>query len=162
MLSISLRLLMFASLAHLSCSSDEPSIERRGGPIPNPSVDGTAGEPPVGTAGAGGTGDLISFCDALTVIRAKCQRCHQDPPRNGAPVPFLTYADTQAQYGTSEFKYSDAMLLAVDEGRMPYVALNNPPTSIMPPVEPLTDDEKATLLGWLRQGALPEGGTDCP
>jgi hypothetical protein len=32
----------------------------------------------------------------------------------------------------------------------------------MPPVEPLTASEKATLLGWLKQGALAEGGTDCP
>jgi len=26
----------------------------------------------------------------------------------------------------------------------------------------LTSDEKATLLGWLKQGAVAEGGTDCP
>jgi hypothetical protein len=45
---------------------------------------------------------------------------------------------------------------------MPYVALNDPPTSLMPPVEPLTAEEKATLLAWLEQGAEPEGGTDCP
>ena len=45
---------------------------------------------------------------------------------------------------------------------MPYVALNEPPFSLVPPVEPLTADEKDTLLGWLKQGALPEGGTNCP
>jgi hypothetical protein len=156
-------MLLLASWAVLSCSSDDPSVQRRGGPLPSPTTDARGGAPSLGAAGAGGTSsDVIPFCDALTVIRAKCQRCHQDPPRNGAPVPFLTYADTQAQYGTSEFKYSDAMLVAVEDGAMPYVALNNPPTSIMPPVEPLTDGEKATLLGWLMQGALPEGGTDCP
>jgi hypothetical protein len=45
---------------------------------------------------------------------------------------------------------------------MPPVALNQPPTNLMPPVEPLTADEKTTLLGWLEQGAKPVGGTDCP
>jgi hypothetical protein len=95
-------------------------------------------------------------------MRSKCQRCHTDPPVNGAPVPFLTYEDTQAQYYASDEKWSDAMVGPVTRGFMPYVALNDPPTSLMPPVEPLTDDEKTTLLTWLKQGALPEGGTDCP
>ena len=45
---------------------------------------------------------------------------------------------------------------------MPYVALNDGPDPIMPPVELLTATEKATLLGWLKQGMKPEGGTDCP
>lgn len=65
-------------------------------------------------------------------------------------------------YGTSTLKYSDLMVNDVAKGFMPFVALNEPPNPIMPPVEPLTADEKATLLGWLKQGALPEGGTDCP
>lgn len=56
----------------------------------------------------------------------------------------------------------DVMLDAITRNFMPYVALNDPPTSLMPPVEPLSDDEKQTLLTWLMQGALPEGGTDCP
>jgi hypothetical protein len=45
---------------------------------------------------------------------------------------------------------------------MPDLAQNDPPASLMPPVEALTDEEKATLLDWLEQGAVPEGGTDCP
>jgi hypothetical protein len=116
-------------------------------------------------AGAGGTegsGPPISFCAALAVIRAKCQRCHQDPPKNGAPAPFLTYEDTQAQYFDSEFKYFELMLVDVDKRFMPLIALNDPPTSLMPPVEPLTDEERGTLLSWLQQGAKPTGGTDCP
>jgi hypothetical protein len=73
----------------------------------------------------------------------------------------LTYEDTQAGW-TLEKDVHDVMLDAVGRDFMPYVALNDPPTSLMPPVEPLTEEEKATLLGWLMQGALPEGGTDCP
>ncbi len=143
------RALLLALVLNFGCSESDTSLERRGSPLPD---DG---------AGGADSGPTVPFCDALTVIRSKCQRCHQDPPRDGAPVPFLTYDDTQAQYGTTELKYSDVMLPAVEKDFMPYVAANDPPNPIMPPVEPLTAAEKATLLGWLKQGALPEGGTDC-
>lgn len=149
-------LLVMLSLVTLSCSSDDPTLERRGGPLP----DGMAGAS--GAAGSGNAGDSIAFCDALKVIRAKCQRCHQEPPKNGASPALLSYADTQAPYAMSSAKYSDVMLSLVESGVMPDLSFNDPPTSLKPPVEPLTADEKATLLGWLRQGALPRGGTDCP
>jgi hypothetical protein len=77
-------------------------------------------------------------------------------------VPFLDYDDTQAPYVDDTLKYSDVMLLVVERDFMPYVTLNEGDDPIMPPVEPLTGDEKATLLGWLRQGALPLDGTACP
>jgi len=96
------------------------------------------------------------------VVRAKCQRCHGDPLKNGAPVPFLTYQDFLAPYGNSGSTYGEIAVRLVENGTMPYVVLNDPPTSLMPPVEPLTAAEKATLLGWLKQGLKPEGGTDCP
>ncbi len=145
LLPISLLTLLVA----LGCSASDTSLQRQGGPLP-------------GEGGAGATGDAVLFCDALAVIRAKCQRCHGDPPAHGAPVPFLTYADTQAPYFDTKMKFTDVMLPAVQRDFMPYVALNDPPTSLMPPVEPLTAEEKTTLVGWLQQGALPQGGTDCP
>ena len=117
---------------------------------------------PQEATGGADSGPEIAFCSALTVIRAKCQRCHQDPPQNAAPVPFLTYEDTQAPYYDTDRKFSDVMLSAVEKDFMPYIALNEGDDPIMPPVEPLTPEEKATLLGWLKQGALPLGGTDCP
>jgi hypothetical protein len=116
---------------------------------------------PSGGAGSGSSNGGVTFCEALTVIRDKCQRCHQAPPQHGAPVPFMTYEDTQAQYYTTERQWSDAMLEAVERGSMPDLTQNDPPVSLMPPVEPLTDAEKATLLDWLMQGAKPEGGTVC-
>jgi len=140
---------MLASALTFGCSGSDTSLERRGGPLPD---DGTDGD----------LGPTVPFCDALTVIRAKCRRCHQDPPQNGAPVPFLTYEDTQARYFMTNMKFSDVMLPAVEKDFMPFVAANNAPNPIMPPVEPLTAAEKATLVGWLKQGALPEGGTTCP
>jgi hypothetical protein len=155
----------------MACSSQEPVVERRGGPIPEPTPEmpGAAGSPsgvagaPAGEAGSGGeSSGGISFCAALEVARAKCQRCHSNPPENGAPVPFVTFEDFQAAYGSSGITYGEVAIRLVNEDIMPYVALNDPPTSLMPPVEPLTVDEKATLLSWLEQGAKPEGGTECP
>jgi hypothetical protein len=145
-------------LALVGCSSEDPVVERRGGPLPEPAEpapggsSGAAGSPP-------GEGEAIAFCDALVVVRAKCQRCHTEPPKNGAPIPFLTYEDFQAPYGNGT--YAQVARRKVEEGTMPYVYLNDPPR-ITPPVQPLTAQEKETLLGWLQQGATPEGGTDCP
>jgi len=121
-----------------------------------------AGDASTGSAGAGDLGPPVPFCDALTVIRAKCQRCHGNPLKNGAPVPFLTYEDTQAPYYTTDKTFSDVMLPTIEKDLMPYVALNDGENPIMPPVEPLSADEKSTMISWLKQGAKPEGGTDCP
>ncbi len=152
-------------LLALSCSSEEPSLERRGGPSPvgpvqDPPLPGAGGESGAGGAGAAET--PITFCDALVVVRDKCQRCHGDPLQNGAPVPFLTYEDTQGSYyDDATRKWWQAMEMSVATNFMPFTGFNDPPTSLMPPVVPLTAEERATLLGWLTQGALPEGGTDC-
>jgi hypothetical protein len=149
--------LVLASLLLLNCGTDDPTVERRGGPVPEPT--GSAGQ---GAAGPTG-GDAIPFCSALAVIRARCQACHSSPPQHGAPVPFVTYEDIQAPYfNSAPMKFSDAMVDAIKNDFMPLLSLNDPPVSLMPPAQPLTADEKATLLGWLEQGAKPEGGTDCP
>jgi hypothetical protein len=132
-----------------ACSGSDTNLERKGGPLPDMSA-----------GGAGGT--AVPLCAALDVVRAKCQRCHGEPRQNGAPISFLTAADFQGQYFETQFKWWEVAADRVDTGAMPFVALNDPPTSLMPPVEPLTATEKATLLGWLKQGAKTEGGTDCP
>lgn len=139
-----------------ACSSGDYELERKGGPLP-PDPDMSLG----GSGGSSADGP-IAFCDALTVIRNKCQRCHGDPLQNGAPVPFLTYDDLQQPYGDSELKWWEIAVGMVDRDVMPYVALNGTPGLVGGTVEPLTESEKATLLGWLKQGALPEGGTECP
>lgn len=156
MRSVQLRcgLVLAACVAVVGCSSDDTDVSRRGGPIPST-------EGGTGSVGGGASGDPVKWCDALAVIKAKCQRCHQDPLQNGAPMPLLTYEDTQAEWSSTQSTH-DVMLDVVSRDIMPYVALNDPPTSLMPPVEPLTAAEKSTLVSWLEQGALPEGGTDCP
>ena len=79
---------------------------------------------------------------------------------NGAPIPLLTYTDTQAPFPdkSSDKKVWQEMQFDVASGAMPYTG----DKALMPPVMPLTDDQKTTLLTWLQQGAHDEGGQDCP
>ena len=50
------------------------------------------------------------------------------------------------------------MLSAVESNYMPFMS-----SLLDPPVSPLTCEERSTLLGWLRKGALPppEAREDC-
>jgi uncharacterized membrane protein len=102
-----------------------------------------------------------SFCDVRPILQSKCQRCHQDPTKNGAPFPLLSYADTQVSAATTdrpERKRYDQMRSAVESGIMP-----DRSQELDPPVSPLTCEEKATLLAWLRAGAppAPDGTSEC-
>lgn len=111
--------------------------------------------------GTGGGGQPIPGC-VLQVIQDKCQRCHGDPLQHGAPVAFFTVDDFQARYFESDSKWWQIAASQVEDDSMPFTALNTLPEPIMPPVEPLTADEKATLLGWLKAGAMPDDDDACP
>jgi uncharacterized membrane protein len=107
-------------------------------------------------AGSGGDegSSTADFCDALGVLEAKCQRCHQDPPKNLAPFPLLTYADTQEERPTGELVY-ERMRDVVSSGIMPPTSGNYDP-----PVDPLTCAERTTLLSWLNADAPRPRGND--
>ena len=92
------------------------------------------------------TEGLTIPCDVQRVLEAKCQRCHGDPQQNGAPFPLLTLEHFHADYFDVAIHQRAAM--AVESGFMPL-----PSTTIMPPVLPLTDEEKTILLDWLNAGA---------
>jgi uncharacterized membrane protein len=138
-----------AAVVSASCGGHDPELRRDDG--------GAGGE------GAAGGGASVSFCDVLDVLERKCQRCHRDPPINGAPFPLLSYADTQsAAFPGSETQVFEQMGFVIDSGIMPPLRL-----PVEPPVEALTDDERTTLLDWVEQGApgpsgcgLGEGGGD--
>jgi hypothetical protein len=98
----------------------------------------------------------VTWCQALSVIESKCQRCHSEPPQNGAPFPLLTYDDTQVLLGAEQTPVYSKMRVAVGLDYMPLTAI-----PLDPPVQPLTCEEKTTLLRWLDQGAQPVGGLDC-
>lgn len=142
--------LLLGSLLTVGCSSDDPTES-------DPSGGGSAG-----TSGGGGSGDSAIPSCVLPIVQDKCQGCHGDPLQHGAPVAFFTANDFQDPYFDSGLKWSEVAADRVESDIMPFVALNDGSNPIMPPVEPLTPDEKTTLLDWLKAGALPEGGKDCP
>jgi hypothetical protein len=78
-------------------------------------------------------------CDVETVLKAKCQSCHAATPLYGAPLPLMTYDDTQVPYkGLSAWR---SMKTAVENGKMPQGTT-------------LTVQEKKTLVDWFDRGAL--------
>jgi hypothetical protein len=93
-------------------------------------------------------------CDVEDVIEAKCQRCHDRPPQNGAPFSLLTWQDTRAQYGL-QLVYQ-AMLPAIETDFMPLTQL-----PLVPQVLPLSPHEKTLLLDWLGDGAPPAIDGNC-
>jgi hypothetical protein len=124
-----------------------------------PDTDASTTPPPC-DQGAGGEGGVpavpVRFCQAEIVLRTVCQRCHQDPPLHAAPFSLVTYEDTQQPFGAAGRRRWQRMKEVVESGFMPLRTL-----ALDPPVEPLTCEERSTLLGWLGQCAPPEGGTDC-
>jgi len=143
------------ALVALSCDH-EPNVERRGPPLPDSDASTT---PPSCDQAAGGEGGVpalpVRFCQAEIVLRTVCQRCHQDPPLHGAPFALVTYEDTQEPFDVAGKPRWQRMREVVEQGIMPARGI------VGVPVEPLTCEERSTLLGWLGQCAPPEGGTDC-
>jgi len=138
------RLVTWCAFLVAACTSVAPGIDVRDGPTSEDS------------GGAGAAPDSgVRWCDALAVIQRKCQRCHRDPPENGAPFALLQYDDTQVVDRRGVVRY-ERMLDAIESDYMPATFLD-----LDPPVEPLDDVEKRLLLDWLTEGAEPTGGTSC-
>jgi len=98
------------------------------------------------------------FCDAFAVMEQKCLHCHGNPTANGAPFRLDSYEATQVRSRDGKSVRSDRMRAVIASGYMPPVKL-----SVDPPVEPLSCEERATLLAWLDDGAPPppEGDPGC-
>jgi hypothetical protein len=92
------------------------------------------------------TSPLDIPCDAKRVLETVCQQCHAAPPRNSAPFPLVTYADTQAvASGKPLWSY---MIVALQNGVMP-----------LPPVQ-IAPADRDTLIRWLDAGAPPRSASD--
>lgn len=90
-------------------------------------------------------------CKVDDVFASKCRRCHTVPARHGAPFVFLTWEDTRQ---SREGQPVAAMIgRAVRSHFMPYRIEANPP------VQPLTEEERTTILDWVDAGGPRE---DCP
>jgi uncharacterized membrane protein len=88
----------------------------------------------------------LTYCDIEPIFMDRCLRCHGDPVAEDAPFSLSTYEEVAAETVGIE--------RAVRTGFMPLTALK-----LTPPVEPLTDEERDTILDWLDDGA-PAGSCD--
>ena len=155
----------------LSCSSASPRDRPAGAEVeagaageagaePEAGAAGEAGaEPEAGAGGAAGAeaGALSEppWCTVQAILARKCQRCHDTLPAHGAPFALITYDDTQSKDNKGKARF-ERIAHALDKQLMP-------PQSVKldPPVEPLTDAERATILNWCAQSAPLTGGAAC-
>jgi hypothetical protein len=139
------------SMEHTSAAvSADAGIEGDGGPADGgPADGGTADDCKITRSATVASGDLP--CPVAAVISARCQPCHQSPPKNGAHFPILSYEDTQQKFGIDGLLRFQRMGEVIAPGGLPH----------MPPVDhpQLASDELDTLLGWLSACAppVPEG-----
>jgi hypothetical protein len=110
-----------------------------------------------GASSGDGAPEPVKWCDAYKIINCSCQQCHQNPPLHGAPIPLVTYADTQAPFGKPPGTVWQEMQGVIGNHFMPFTG---DPT-VMPPVQPLTDEQQATMLTWLSQGATDSDEQNC-
>ncbi len=108
---------------------------------------GNLGSP--GPSDAGGGVDSASAqllpCEIRSILQKRCQFCHGQPERYGAPMPLAAWMDFQAAAKSNSQKSVREMTETVlAAGRMP--PANAPGGS-------LTDAERATLATWLEAGA---------
>ncbi|HMJ15183.1 MAG TPA: hypothetical protein VK524_27400 [Polyangiaceae bacterium] len=89
-------------------------------------------------------------CNVQTVLAAKCQTCHSDPVKNGAPFPLMTYAQTQENAPGWNVPKWQRMRDRVNANTMPPVVGGIA----------LTSAERSTLTGWFNANA--PAGTACP
>jgi hypothetical protein len=86
-------------------------------------------------------------CAVERVLDAKCRRCHGEPLQNGAPYQFMTLDQIHEVRGSKAI--FERMVAAIETDFMPPVE-----AGFEPPVEPLSASERATLLDWVKAGAL--------
>jgi len=147
-------------LALYTGCGDQSTERKGGGELPDLNAGSGASDAGTAGAGAGGAqGGLVPWCDAYKIVNCVCQQCHQNPTRNGAAMPLMTYEDTQAPFpqATSSTRVWQRMQVAVTTRTMPETT--NP--SVDPAVKPLSEAQRKTLLDWLAQGAHDEGGRNC-
>ena len=84
--------------------------------------------------------------DIAAILAAKCQPCHNDPQKNGAPFPLLTYDDVHKPFVGTRPIYQQ-MYLQIQPGADPRMLFGNAPQ--------LTPGEFSTLAAWLISCAPP-------
>ncbi|HKP55384.1 MAG TPA: monooxygenase [Polyangiales bacterium] len=91
------------------------------------------------------------YKDAKAIIDAKCAICHM--PGGIAPIPFTTYKEVKP--------FTALMAIDVEGGVMPPWLPSDPPGKFVGDRR-LTPQQKSTLLGWIKAGALEGKPSDEP
>jgi len=121
---------------------------------PSSGSGGTLGRGSGGAPGSEpGTTSGALPCDVDAVLRGKCQSCHGTVPLNGAPVPLVTYADTQAHAVSSP---------TMSVWQVMQTRVHSTTMSVMPPrgQPALSAAELASLDAWFAAGT-PAGTKAC-
>jgi uncharacterized membrane protein len=96
-----------------------------------------------------------NWCKVQAILALKCQRCHGAPTQHGAPFALVSYDDTQLtdKKGRSRF---ERIAKAIEQQSMPPQGIE-----LDPPVEPLREEERTTILVWCAQGGRLTGSASC-
>ncbi len=135
-----------------ACGASEDGLSPGASPPPSPGGPGGSPPPGPGTPIDPPAAAASLPCDVQRVLQQRCQSCHQSPPKFGAPMPLLTYSDTQAPALGGQQAIKQVMKTKVEGGKMP------PPST---PSGPLSAAEKTTLMGWLDAGTPRGTATSC-
>jgi hypothetical protein len=114
----------------------------------------TGGSSGTGGSGGGAVDPGVFPCDVGGIVSSRCLDCHSDPPRFGAPMPLVTWADTHADSAAYPGqKIYQRMAARVADPRLPMP---------QPPNAPLTPAQILIMQNWADAGA-PQGdaGTTC-
>ncbi len=102
----------------------------------------------------------VTYCQVQPIIQSRCLRCHGDPQENFAPMPITSFDVIHANYPSDVerplWKFMHQMVAA---SAMPPAPDFN---DLVPPVDQLTEDERALLLDWLSGGAPRGAGCTLP
>lgn len=90
-------------------------------------------------------------CDVGAVLANNCGQCHSSPPRFGAPMPLLSFADLHADAKTAGKKVFERVAARIHDDAAPMPQAPNPR---------LSPADSATLDAWIAAGA-PAGTSAC-
>lgn len=109
-----------------------------------------------GSGGAGGASLMtVDGCEAAQLLEDRCGRCHGDPIAHGAPFSFVTSEDRE-RVDAKGVTRRERMAQAIERGDMPALFIE-----LEPPVQGLSDEERDTLLRWLRASNVPDEPAAC-
>jgi hypothetical protein len=84
--------------------------------------------------------------DVGAALRGKCNGCHGQPLRHGAPFPLVNYENVVVTLPKETIPIWQRMSYVIQPGSVPHMPLSGPP---------LTDAEMQTLDGWFAACAPP-------